>query len=186
MKQYGAMVLALISVAYGQAATVGVPKYSLSFEQYKNTQVPKKLQNKFHRFYNKMLDKHLELRDSDPQISRRRKEKIRCKGMRRIEKMHPATFRDIADKITRAETPKRQKKRIEKYIMREGYLNEFFKAVARSEKTVWGYTKKYSRDAWQKLRSGVVDAYGKIIKPGASKTNGKRVQSRRMRKKRKA
>lgn len=183
MKQYGAIILLSMSMPYLQA--VGPEKYHLTFEQYKNTQVPKKLQNKFHRFYNKMLDKHLELKDANPKMAKRRKQKIRCVGMTRIEKKHPATFRAIANKITRKETPKAEKKKIEKYILREGYLAKFFKAIERSEKNVWGLTKQYTREAWQKMRSGVSDVYGKITKPGAKKPNGKTVQSRRMRKKKK-
>jgi hypothetical protein len=156
--------------------------YNLSFKQYKETQVPKALKNKFHRFYNKMLDKTLALKESNKALVKSRNEKIRCVGMRRIEKMHPETFRDIADKLTRPETPKSEKKKIERYILREGYLNEFIKSIARSEKTVWGLTKKYTQEGWNKIKSGFTNTYDNLTKAKAKPQTSKKLQSSRRKK----
>lgn len=175
------VVLPFMSSMYLDGMT-GLPTYQMNFTQYLNTQVPIQHQTKFHRFYNHQLDKQLERKEERRSVFKRNRAKVRSAGMARIEKAHPAIFRDVADKITRPETPKSTKQSIERYVLREGYLAQYLARIQRESKTVWGLARNYAGQAWDTMRTGVLDTYSSLTKESDKKTDkasGKKLQSQR-------
>ena len=154
MKNYrGLLFAALIATVVTVSAAQQSP-YLMKYHDWLAANLPAIDREQFECNYQDLLN---DIRYKKTRPIRKKRERLRCKGMRYLELNRPQLFRDIVMQLTDRSTSRSRKHRIEMYLLRLGYWRQFVVNRRSSEGTVFArigqagtYARKSVTSLWQK------------------------------------